>query len=143
MFECILVCYDGTARCRSALERAAELATLSGASVHLLGLTPPSYSNAALLATALGTVWLAESPYDERALISEPLQWLRAREVVATGKLAPSSDWEYVLAHARTIAADLIVLARYPQGLGSFWWPTGRRPGDRTHCCILEVASQD
>jgi nucleotide-binding universal stress UspA family protein len=140
LFKRILLCYDGSPSSRAVLQRGADLGVLLSAHVHLLVMAPPAHSDPMLLAAALGTVCVADDPYDLRVLLTEPVEWLRARGVEATGQIASGNMIDEIVIHAMRFAVDLIVLGHYPQASGGSWWSSERSGSlaERAHCCGIE-----
>jgi nucleotide-binding universal stress UspA family protein len=138
MFKRVLLCYDGSEVGRRALKRGAELAILVGAKVYVLSIIPSGVANAAVVAGAAGHACLVDEPGDCRKLLDESVEWLKARNVSAEGYLASGNTIEQIIAFARRLAIDLIVLGHYPQPSGGFWWGS-QRPSlaERSNCCVF------
>jgi nucleotide-binding universal stress UspA family protein len=139
MFKRVLLCYDGTEVGRRALKRGAELAILVGAQVYVLSIIPGGVADAAVLAGAAGHACLVDDTAGYRKLLDESIDMLKARGVAAEGFLARGNIIEQIIAFARRLAIDLIVLGHYPQPSGGFWWGGGNRTSlaERANCCVF------
>ena len=143
MFKRVLLCYDSTEAGRRALRRGAELAVLLGAQVHVLSIATDGVANAAVLAGAAGQACIVDESAQYRKLLAESIDWLKARGVSAEGYLASGNTLEQILAFARRLAVDLIVLGHYPQPTGGFWWGSSQRASlaERANCCVFVAYS--
>lgn len=143
MFKRVLLCYDGSEVGRRALKRGAELAILVGAKVFVLSIVPDGMADAAVLAGAAGHACLVDEAGSQRKLLDQSVEWLKARDVVAEGFLASGNTLEQIVAFARRLAVDLIVLGHYPQPSGGFWWGSPQRSSltERTNCCVFVAFS--
>jgi nucleotide-binding universal stress UspA family protein len=146
MFKRVLLCYDGSQAGRRALKRGAELAVLLGAHVHVLSIVPRNIANAAIDAGAVGYACLVEDSGGYRKVLDESLEWLKARGVRCEGYLASGDTLDQIVAHAKRLAIDLIVLGHYPQPAGGFWWSSPRQRAtltERVDCCVFVAVSAD
>lgn len=146
MFKRVLLCYDGSQAGRRALKRGAELAVLLGAQVHVLSIIPSGIANAAINAGVAGYPCLAEDPSGYRKLLDESLAWLKARGVVAEGYLTSGDTLDQIVAYAKRLAIDLIVLGHYPQPAGGYWWSSARQRAtlaERVGCCVFVAVSAE
>jgi len=143
MFKRVLLCYDGSEVGRRALKRGAELAILVGAQVFVLSIVPGGMADAAVIAGAAGHACLVGEAGGHRKLLDQSVEWLKARNVVAEGYLASGNTVEQILAFARRLAVDLIVLGHYPQPSGGFWWGSSQRASlaERANCCVFVAFS--
>ncbi len=139
MFKRVLLCYDGTEVGRRALRRGADLAILVGAQVYVLSIIPADIVDPAVVAGAAGHVCLVDDAGNYRKLLDESVSWLKTRGVAAEGYLASGNIIEQIVAFARRLAIDLIVLGHYPQPTGGFWWGSAHRTSlaERANCCVL------
>ncbi len=139
MFKRVLLCYDGTAVGRRALERGAELAILVGAQVYVLSIIPNSVADAAVAAGAAGHACIVDEAGGYRKLLDESIELLKSRGVSAEGYLASGNTIEQIIAFSRRLSIDLIVLGHYPQPSGGFWWGTSQRSSlaERANCCVF------
>jgi nucleotide-binding universal stress UspA family protein len=144
MFRRILLCYDGAWGSRAVLQRGADLGVLLDAHIHVLAMTAPAPSNPVLLAAAMGTVCVADGPDDLRALLNEPIDWLRAHGVEATGQVAHDGTVEQIASYAKRLGVDLIVLRRYPPASGGSWWSSERSGSlaERASCCVMVAVDE-
>jgi len=140
MFKRVLLCYDGSEAGRRALRRGAELAIFLGAQVHVLSIIPEGVANAAMIATATGHACVVDDSRGYRKLLDQSIEWLRQRGVVAEGYLASGNILDQIVAHAKRLTIDLIVLGHYPQPKGGFWWSSAQQRAsltERVGCCIF------
>jgi nucleotide-binding universal stress UspA family protein len=146
MFKRVLLCYDGSQAGRRALKRGAELAVLLGAQVHVLAIVPAGIANAAIDAGAAGYACVVEDFGGYRKLLEESLGWLRARGVKCEGYLASGDTLDQIVAYAKRLAIDLIVLGHYPRPTGGYWWSNSRQRAmlaERVGCCIFVAVSAE
>src|ERR1700730_14963344 len=120
MFERVLLCYDGSAAGRRALKRGAELAILVKAQVYVLSIIPDGIVDPVIVAGAAGHACLVDDEADYRNLLEASIEWLKARGVPAQGYLANGNTIDQLLAHAKQLMVDLIVLAHYPHPSGGY-----------------------
>jgi nucleotide-binding universal stress UspA family protein len=139
MFKRVLLCYDGSEIGRRALKRGAELAILVGARVHVLSIIPAAVAGATVAAGAAGHACLVDEEGGFRRLLDESIEWLKARGVSAEGYLASGNNTDQIVAFARRLGVDLIVLGHYPQPAGGFWWGSPQRISlaERANCCVF------
>ena len=139
MFKRVLLCYDGTAAGRRALRRGAELAVLLGARVYVLSFIPMGVADPAVLAGAAGHACIVDEAAEQRKLLDESIEWLKARGVSAEGFLASGEYVDQIVAFSKRLACDLIVLGHYPRPTGGFWWGTSPRVSlaERANCCVF------
>jgi nucleotide-binding universal stress UspA family protein len=139
MFKRVLLCYDGSKAGRRALRRGAELAVLVNAHVYVLCIVPEGLVDPVVLAGASGHACLVDQDHGFRQMLDESVAWLRSRGVAAEGFLATGNTIEQILAYAKRLAIDLIVLGHYPKPSGGFWWSSAQRGSlaERAKCCIF------
>jgi nucleotide-binding universal stress UspA family protein len=146
MFKRVLLCYDGSDAGRRALRRGAELAILLRAHVYVLSIIPEGVANAAVIATATGHACVVDDSRGYRKLLDQSLEWLKQQGVEADGFLASGNILDQIVAHAKRLAIDLIVLGHYPQPKGGFWWSSVQQRGsltERVGCCVFVAVSAD
>lgn len=139
MFKRVLLCYDGTEAGRRALRRGAELAILLGAQVSVLSIVTDGVDNAAVLAGAAGQACIVDEAARYRKLLSESIDWLKARGLSAEGFLTSGDYLDQIIAFSNRLQIDLIVLGHYPRPTGGSWWSASKRASlaDRVKCCIF------
>jgi nucleotide-binding universal stress UspA family protein len=139
MFKRVLLCYDGTEAGRRALRRGAELAILLGAHVSVLSIVTDGVGTAAVLAGAAGQACIVDESAGYRKLLSESIEWLKARGLGAEGYLASGDYLDQIIAFSNRLSIDLIVLGHYPRATGGSWWSASKRASlaDRVKCCIF------
>jgi nucleotide-binding universal stress UspA family protein len=145
MFKRVLLCYDGSEAGRRALRRGAELAILLGAQVYVLSIIPNDVADAAIIAGAAGCACLVDDAHGHRKLLDGSIEWLKARGVAAEGFLASGNTLDQIVAYAKRLAIDLIVLGHYPQPKGGFWWSGPQRASlaERVKCCVFVAVSAE
>jgi nucleotide-binding universal stress UspA family protein len=146
MFKRVLLCYDGSDAGRRALKRGAELAILLRAQVHVLSIVPGGVTDPAVMAGVTGHPCLFDESGGHRKLLNQSLEWLKSRGVAAEGYLASGDTIGQIVAHAKRLAIDLIVLGHYPRPSGGFWWTGAQQRGslaDRVGCCVFVAVSAD
>lgn len=138
MFKRVLLCYDGTEAGRRALRRGAELSILLGARVSVLSIVA-DVGNAAVLAGAAGQACIVDEPAQARKLLTESIEWLKARGLSAEGFLTSGDYLDQIIAFSNRLNIDLIVLGHYPRPTGGSWWSASKRASlaDRVKCCIF------
>ncbi len=139
MFKQVLLCYDGSMVGRGALKQGAELAILVGAQVHVLSCISSDAPDPVVLAGAAGQPCLVDIDAEYRDLLDKSVAWLRNRGVAAQGYLAKGNTLEQIVAHAKRLGVDLIVVANYPRPTGGRWWsgPERQSLAERVNCAIF------
>jgi nucleotide-binding universal stress UspA family protein len=139
MFKRVLLCYDGTEAGRRALRRGAELAILLDAHVSVLSIVIDGAGSAAVLAGAAGQACIVNEPAQTRKLLTESIDWLKARGLSAEGYLTGGDYLDQIAAFSSRLNIDLIVLGHYPRPAGGSWWSASKRASlaDRVKCCIF------
>jgi nucleotide-binding universal stress UspA family protein len=138
MFKRVLLCYDGTEAGRRALRRGAELSILLGAHVSVLSIVADAGS-AAVLAGAAGQACIVDEPAQSGKLLTESIDWLKARGLSAEGFLTSGDYLDQIIAFSNRLNIDLIILGHYPQPTGGSWWSASKRTSlaDRVKCCVF------
>ncbi len=139
MFKQVLLCYDGSRAGRGALKQGAELAIQVGARVHVLSCISSDKPDPVVLAGAAGHACLVDMDTEYRDLLDKSVEWLRERGVTAQGYLAKGNTLEQIVAYAKKLAVDLIVVGNYPRPTGGRWWsgPERQSLAERVNCAIL------
>ena len=139
MFKRVLLCYDGSASGRRALQRGADLSIFLSAQVYVLSIIPAGALDPVLAAGAAGYAYIAGEDHGYRKMLDESVEWLKARGLTAEGYLTNGNTVDRVLEYGQKLAIDLIVLGHYPQPAGGFWWSNPARAtlAERARCCIL------
>ena len=139
MFKHVLLCYDGSRAGRAALKQGAELAILVGAQVHVLSIISSEVPDPVVLAGAAGHTCMIDREGEYRKLLDEGVDKLRARGVVATGYLTHGNTLDEIVAYAKRLAVDLIVVGLYPRPSGGRWWsgPDRQSLAERVHCAVF------
>jgi len=144
MFKRVLLCYDGSDVGRNALKRGAELAMLVNAQVFVLSVVSASADTAAVAAGSVGTVCLVDQEADYQASLQESIEWLKARGVAAEGCLVRGDTIEAIVAQAKRVDSDLVVVGHYPKPTGGRWWSGAQRGSlaERLNCSVLIAFSE-
>jgi nucleotide-binding universal stress UspA family protein len=145
MFKQVLLCYDGSMVGRGTLKQGAELAILVGAQVHVLSCISSDVPDPVVLAGAAGHTCLVDIDADYRELLDKSVEWLRSRGVAAQGYLVKGNTLEQIVAHAKRLAADLIVVGHYPRPTGGRWWsgPERQSLAERVNCAVFIAVDSD
>lgn len=121
MYKKILLAYDGTREGRVVLREGAELAVRCNAEVHLLAVVHPSIG--ILFAEAAEPSGLAdEEELHAEQVLAEGLANLQKRGLKAETTLSKGEPSAEILALAKRINADLIVLGHHRRNAFSRWW---------------------
>lgn len=139
MFKHVLLCYDGSKAGRAALKQGAELAILVGAQVHVLSIISSEVPDPVVLAGAAGHACMIDREGEYRRLLDDSIEKLHGRGVTATGYLAHGNTLDQIVAHAKRLAVDLIVVGLYPRPSGGRWWsgPDRQSLAERVNCAVL------
>src|ERR1700722_656939 len=139
MFKHVLLCYDGSKAGRAALKQGAELAVLVGAEVHVLSIISSEVPDPVVLAGAAGHACMIDREGEYRKLLDDSIEKLRTRGVAATGHLAHGNTLDQIVAHAKRLTVDLIVVGLYPRPAGGRWWagPARQSLAERVNCAVL------
>jgi nucleotide-binding universal stress UspA family protein len=121
MYRTMLLAYDGSRECRRALKEGAELAQLCGSEVHLLAVVRSSPGMAFAEAAEPSGLVDQEAAHFE-AVLQEGLELLHKRGLVARGTLRKGTPAEEIVAMARDVGADLIVLGHNQRSGIARWW---------------------
>jgi nucleotide-binding universal stress UspA family protein len=118
MYDKILLAFDGSPDGREALVQAEKLASMCGATVHLLAILDPSESM--LIVEAMSFI-----PDNQRlviqAVLDEGVKRLRGAGCTAASELKYGKPTEQIILSAREIGADLIVVGHRDQGTLARW----------------------
>lgn len=144
MFERVLLCYDGSAAGRRALKRGAELAILVNAKVYVLSIVSSAQPDPTLVAHSVGQICLVDAESGHRKSLEESIAWLKVRGVEAQGFLARGHTLDEIVAHAKRLSIDLIVVGHYPQSTGGRWWSGPQRAAltERVNCCVFIAVNE-
>jgi nucleotide-binding universal stress UspA family protein len=142
MFKRVLLCYDGSVKGRRALRHGAELAGLVGARVYVLSVVP-NVVGVVSAAHAAGCSGGVDFELGHRQLLGESVEWLKARGIAAEGFLARGDIINEIVAYAKRLTVDLIVVGHYPHAPGGRWWAGPRRLAlaEQVSCSVLIAVS--
>ena len=139
MYKQILLAYDGSETGRRALREFAELAERLNAQVHLLAVVP-TYAG---LVMAEGMI--IEDTFEKererfQEVLDEGLAKLRARGLVADGRVTHGEPVDEICARARELKADLICVGhRHSNSWAQRWWrgSLSKTLTDHAQCSVL------
>jgi len=121
MFQKILLAYNGSIHSAAALKQAADLALLSKAELHILGIVVTS--GAMAFAQAEGAIDLVEI---ERSRIQQAVETaaaeLSGQGVNVAYSIRKGDPAEEIVSHAFRIKADLAVLGHTEKGVIARWF---------------------
>ena len=117
----IVVAYDGSAAGGNCLRQAAGLARVCGAELHILGIVPTSGGFAIAQATSGMDVFGMKRQMIEKSLAEADAaeDCHGVQHVIALREGDPAAE---IVAHAREIKADLVVLGQSDRGRLSRWF---------------------
>ena len=118
MYHKILLAFDGSPDGREALAQAEKLASVCGATVHLLAVIDPTENM--LIVEAMPSV-SDNRPFVIQAVLDEGVKRLRGAGCAAAGELKYGKPTEQIILSAREIDADLIVVGHRDQGTLARW----------------------
>ncbi|HEV7358489.1 MAG TPA: universal stress protein [Steroidobacteraceae bacterium] len=86
---------------------------------------------------------MVDEPARYRKLLTESIDWLKARGVSAEGYLTGGDYIDQIIAFSNRLNIDLIVLGHYPRPSGGSWWSGSKRASlaDRVKCCVFVAVS--
>ena len=140
MFEKILLAYDGSEGSKLAFEKAAELAKLGEAEVHLLAVGRiPEYAET--VSEVEEAKEQASSFYSK--VMDEAIRNLGQRRLAAASHLEFGKPGDVILRIAEDLKADLIILGTKPHSAmrRRFLGATVDKVVDHAHCSVLVVRS--
>jgi nucleotide-binding universal stress UspA family protein len=118
MYHKILLAFDGSPDGREALAQAEKLASVCGATVHLLAVIDPTENM--LIVEAMPSV-PDNRPFVIQSVLDEGVKRLRDAGCAAAGELKYGKPTEQIILSAREIDADLIVVGHRDQGTLARW----------------------
>ena len=118
MYHKILLAFDGSPDGREALAQAEKLASVCGATVHLLAIIDPSESM--LIVEAMSFI-PDNQQFVIEAVLDEGVRRFRGAGCTAAGELKYGKPTEQIILSAREINADLIVVGHRDQGTLARW----------------------
>jgi nucleotide-binding universal stress UspA family protein len=140
MFSRILVAYDGSEGARPALSKAAEIAKISGAEVHILAVGRiPEYAE---------TVSEVEEAREQATsfysrFVNDAQRDLEQQGIKASSRIEFGKPGDVILRIAEELRADLIALGTKPHSplRRRFLGATVDKVVDHAHCSVLVVRS--
>ena len=138
MYRKILLAYDGSSFSAAALARSAELADLAKAELHILSIAATSGSMAVAESLGSADIWGREEE-ELRHTIEATLAKLREQGLAVTGRVRCGDPADEIIAYARELDADLVVLGHTNKGALGRWLhgSIGVKLLDRLPCSLL------
>lgn len=121
VYKKILLGYDGSASGGNALTQASELASACGAELHILGIVSTNGGFAIAQAAGPVDVWGMKRKLIEQALASAA-EDSGVRETHPSITIREGEPAAEIVAEARRIGADLVVLGHADRGLFTRWF---------------------
>jgi nucleotide-binding universal stress UspA family protein len=121
MFEKILLAYDGSDHAAAALQKAADLALLCKADLHLLGVISTVSATALLQADAPPELFAQDRGFIEAAL-ADAAKSLSGKGLKVETAIREGSPAHEISAYAQTKAADLAVIGHSDKGFLARWF---------------------
>jgi nucleotide-binding universal stress UspA family protein len=142
MFKRVLICYNGSGTGRVALKQGADLAVLVGSEIHLLSILPSL--DPAVVAAAAGYLCLIDEEDAAQTLLSDAVTRLRARGISTEGYVERGATIDVIVAYAKRLAIELVVVGHYPQPSRGRWWSGTDRAAlaDRIDCSVFIAVEQ-
>jgi nucleotide-binding universal stress UspA family protein len=142
MFKRILLCYDGSEAGRTALKQGAELAVFVKAEVHLLSVLQAGAADPVMVAAAAGHACVVDDIGLSQRMLAESVERLRARGVLAHGHITRGDTIDEIVAYAKSLRVDLIVVGHYPRVDGR-WWAGSKKAAlaERVNCSVFIAVS--
>ena len=140
MFKKILLAHDGSAFGAAALRQSGDLARLAGAELHLLGIVVTTGYMALAEGNGAIDVWGVERNNLQPA-IDAAVQQLAENGVNAIASIREGEPCAEIIAYARAIAADLVVVGHTKKGAIARWLEgsVGSRLLGHLPCSLLIV----
>lgn len=137
MYQRILLGYDGTTEGRNALKEGADIALSMHAETHLLAIIQAM--KGATVPEAFSETLFAGEERGAHGILADGVQWLRERGLEAQGHIAYGNAVDHIVETARSIDADLIVVAHKPRSRLARWWSDSEQATllERAPCSIL------
>jgi nucleotide-binding universal stress UspA family protein len=141
MYRKILLAYDGSDFSDVALRQGADLASLCKAELHLLGIVETT--GAMAISEAFGpSDALGIEQRDVQRIVQAAVEELGGQGLAAVSSVRIGDAADQIIAHAREIAADLVVLGHTNKGTLTRWLQgsVGPRLLNRLPCSLLVAA---
>jgi nucleotide-binding universal stress UspA family protein len=138
VFKRILLAHDGSSFGAAALRQSAELALLAGAELHMLGIVVTTGYMALAEGNGAIDVWGLERRNLQPAL-DAAMEQLTARGIKVIPIVREGEPSEEIIAYARAISADLVVIGHTKQGMIARWLQgsVGSRLVGNLSCSLL------
>jgi nucleotide-binding universal stress UspA family protein len=138
VYHTIVVAYDGTETGEAALRQGAELARLSRAELHLLGIVVSS--GGLLLDPAVVSLDLLEAERQVlQAAMDDSARALGRRGLTAVTSIRDGEPAREIIAYVQEVAADLVIIGHSHKGLLARWFEgsVGTHLLDAMPCSLL------
>jgi nucleotide-binding universal stress UspA family protein len=140
MYQRILLAYDGSEAGQKALLDCRDLAQWSNAELFLVAVSPPLIATIGFEGGVLDAAQEEETRRRFQAILQEGLGRLRESGRRVDGELLVGDQVEQIVAYARKIKADLIVVGhKHLEGWAARWWRRSSSPALIEHapCSVL------
>jgi nucleotide-binding universal stress UspA family protein len=121
MHKKILLAYNGSAHSEAAMRQAADLARLADAELHILGIVVTTGGLAMAQATGPIDVLDVERSRIQKA-IEKAVHGLTEHKIKVHACIRQGDPANEIVAHARKIGADLVVLGHTDKGIITRWF---------------------
>jgi nucleotide-binding universal stress UspA family protein len=121
MHKKILLAYNGSAHSEAAMRQAADLARLANAELHILGIVVTTGGLAMAQATGAIDVLDVERSRIQKA-IEKAVRGLTEHNIKVHACIRQGDPANEIVAHARKIGADLVVLGHTDKGIITRWF---------------------
>lgn len=143
MYKTILLAYDGSEPGQRALLDCQEIGQWSHAQLHLVAVMAPPMAMVTVDAWALGPPAESEQRAHHQSVLDAGLQRLRAAGLQAEGQVVVGSAVEAIVAVAKAVRAELIVLGhKHLESWTERWWrgaPVSKSLIEFAPCSVLVV----
>jgi nucleotide-binding universal stress UspA family protein len=143
MYRKILLAYDGSTFCNVVLQQGAELASLCGAELHLLGIVVTSGVMGIAESVGPGNVW-GQERQNLQQVVESAAQDLQSRGLTVISSLRYGDPADEIARYVHEIDADLVVLGHTSKGMLTRWFQgsVGAKLLDHLPCNLLVVTGR-
>jgi nucleotide-binding universal stress UspA family protein len=142
MYKRILLAYDGSEAGQKALLDALDIAQWSHAEVYLIAVMPPTTP----IIAAEGGIYDGEledqMKQKYQGILDDGLRRLSTSGFPARGEVLVGDSVEVIIAQAKKMSADLVVVGhKHLDSWAARWWRGSRSPAliEHAHCSVLVV----
>ena len=147
MYKRILVAYDGTREGRTALREGALLGRRFGAKLYILAVVGDTPGMRMAESAHAGAIALQQDTHER--ILEEAVKALGQLGFSVDAKLVCGEPSQVIVAYAKKVCADLVVVGHRKQSMLQRWWSgsTGGYISDSLDCSILvakaEISQED